>query len=302
MKKILITGATGASGQALFQYLSDWYEKHFPNTTQFFLAGFGNMIALACPVQYVDLSQRENVFSLLKDISPDEIYHLAGSFTQDFEVDFKNNVQSTEYILDFLVKYLPHTKLLVVGSASEYGFVLPDQNPIHEDFLPKPESVYGLTKLYQTQLAQFYHKRYGAKVVIARLFNLYGKGISNKLLAGKLFEQIDDFKNQKITQFTFGGLDDSRDYISLEQMAQYYHLLMQKGNAGEIYNVGAGTPIKLYDFVQKMLEENHIFGAKINIEYFAHKNLPIIYADIRKITQLLAGQLSVEENTKNKKA
>ncbi len=285
MKKILITGATGASGQALFQYLTTIYNNN-DQPAQFFLAGFGHVVTLDCPVLYVDLSHKENVVSMLKDIEPDEIYHLAGSFTQDFAIDFKNNVQATEFILDFLARHLPNTKMLVVGSASEYGYIHANQNPIKEDFLPNPESVYGLTKLYQTQLAQFYHKRYDTNVVIARLFNLYGKGISPKLLAGRLFQQIEDFKAKKIKHFTFGGLNDSRDYISLSQMAQHYHLLMQKGKAGEIYNVGAGEPIKLYDFVQKMLHEHHIFGAKIEIEYFAHKNLPIIYADIQKLKEL----------------
>ncbi len=306
MKKILITGATGASGQALYHYLDNWYHKNNVNSNnsdsvKFFLAGFGNVVALPCVVQYLDLSQKENVFYLLKEIEPDEIYHLAGSFTQDFAIDFKNNVQSTEYFLDFLQKYLPNTKMLAIGSASEYGFVSPNQNPIKEDFLPSPESVYGLTKLYQTQLAQFYYKRFGVNVVIARLFNLYGKGISPKLLAGKLFQQIEDFKHKKIAHFTFGGLNDSRDYISLGEMAEYYHLLMQKGQAGEIYNVGAGKPIKLYDFVQKILEENQIFGAKIEIEHFTHKSLPIIYADIDKINELKNQELIVRNQEKLRK-
>ena len=45
------------------------------------------------------------------------------------------------------------TKILIVGSASEYGLVSEDKLPLKEDFNGQPISDYGISKLQQTQYA-----------------------------------------------------------------------------------------------------------------------------------------------------
>ena len=95
-----------------------------------------------------DLSQFEAVNSLISSINPNQIYHLAGSFTNDYSLDYAANVLSTKNILDSLLQSGINARVLLIGSAAEYGAIEKADNPIPESHALRPVSIYGLTKVY----------------------------------------------------------------------------------------------------------------------------------------------------------
>lgn len=264
--RILITGANGFTGKHLKNHLLDRAE-------------------LFCiDVEDCNLTQPIQVEKLLKNIKPDQIYHLAGSFTNDYSVDYANNVLATKNLLDTVHQLKFCCRILLIGSAAEYG--IPKKNPIHEESDLNPVSIYGMTKVFQTHLMKFYVAAFDLDIVMARTFNLFGKGISNRLFAGRVYEQIEQLKKGLIEKIQLGDLSSERDYIEGEKAVSHYETIMNRGQKGGIYNVGSGKPIKIKDLLTRILKEHDLDLNCVIENRTAKSTVSEIYSDIGKLIAL----------------
>lgn len=248
--RILITGASGFSAKYLIPSLSARADA------ELFFTDFNR-----CEVKNwhaCDLTDFNSVLSLMKTIKPDRVFHLAGSFTNNYSCDYNSNVLTTKNLLDSILDVKRSCRLLLIGSCAEYGKIRKPGKPVSEKEPLNPLSVYGLTKAFQSHLMKFYFLTHKSDVVMARTFNLYGEGISNKLFAGKLYEQINEYKTGKITRIILGNLHNKRDYIHIEDAVEYYLIIMNYGLAGEVYNVGSGKSKKTSELLEDILAENGI--------------------------------------------
>ena len=277
---ILITGASGFSGKCLTQTLVG--EKTLLVRTPDYLE-IANCKTVTC-----DLLEIETVKNVVKELMPTEIYHLAGSFTNDYEVDFRLNVTATKNLLDSVKQYVPTARILLVGSAAEYGLITNDQCPVKEDSPLQPCNVYGLTKIYQKYLMDFYAGSFSLDIVMARPFNLYGRDISPRLFIGKVYREIAKFKNGITTEISLGNLNSERDYISIEKAISHYIKIMASGLKGEIYNVGLGVPTRTGEILKVILEEEGLDMSAIraNTRNTQLNDSDRIYADISKLKGL----------------
>jgi GDP-4-dehydro-6-deoxy-D-mannose reductase len=279
--KVLVTGAGGFTARHLIErlrqdpaseiYCASLSFKDEPNW-------FGG-----------DLTEKSTAHSLVKIIKPDYIYHLAGSFTNDYDADYLSNVVTTRNLLEAILIARRNCRILLVGSSAEYGLVKAEDNPVREDHPPNPVSVYGLTKLYQTNLMRFYHTVHGLDVLMARPFNLFGRDISRQLFIGRVYQQIEEYKKGKITRIVLGSLQSKRDYIDIDEAVKHYETIMKRGQAGEVYNVGSGRSISLYNLLKQILEENGL-GMDIVEERSLdrHDKLDVkdLFADLSKTRSL----------------
>ncbi len=280
--KILITGASGFTAKSLIGLLSQYKENQMYGTD--LLPSESGSYFKAC-----NLGIAADAEDLIMEIKPDQIYHLAGSFSNQYEQDYQANVLSTKNILDSLLKNKLKCRTLLIGSAAEYGYIHPQDNPVKETQKLQPVSIYGLTKVYQTEMMAFYHRMYQSDVLMARLFNLQGKGMSEKLLMGKVYNQLEAFKKGEIPKIILGNLQSKRDYLSVEQAVVYYTQLMQKGKSGEVYNVASGKSERIEDIIGKILAENELDLSIVEVQKFdnPHKwDIEDIYADISKLNNL----------------
>lgn len=280
--KILITGALGFTAKHLIEliakkpehelFLSDWAPGGFENI-------------LNC-----DLTQKISVEELIFKIKPERIYHLAGSFTNNYDIDYSVNVLSTKNILDSLLKFSFSSRVLLIGSAAEYGFIKADDNPVSEDHPLRPCRIHGLCKAYQTDLMNFYYRLYKMDIVMARTFNLYGdnKRISKLLFIGHVCEQIEKIKKGEIDKIFVGNLDGKRDYIDVREAVKYYEKVIELGKPGEVYNVGSGRAISMRDLLGLLLEESGLSMKVVSKSLFIpdKTDIPEICADLRKIKGL----------------
>jgi GDP-4-dehydro-6-deoxy-D-mannose reductase len=180
--------------------------------------------------------------------------------------------------------------VLLIGSSAEYGAVPEEDNPVKEDHPLAPMSVYGLTKVYQTYLMRFYCALYGMNVVMARPFNLFGKGMSGKLFVGRVYEQIEAYRAGIISKIAVGNLQHQRDYIGVDQAIRYYAVIMQRGKVGEIYNVGSGASIKVRNLLRRILEENGLGMDVVEERAFTARNkfdVKDLFADVSKLKALM---------------
>lgn len=281
---ILVTGATGGFGKALLPLLRSTYAEP--------VIGVGRAIFTGSDYIQCDISNEAAVLSLIRSIRPRLIFHLVGSFTGQFEADFQVNVLSARYLFDAILSENLLTRVVIIGSAAEYGIVQSVNNPISEALPCNPVSIYGLTKFFQTQLALFYSRAKNLDIVVARVFNLALPGLSARLFYGRAEELIRSYKRGDISKLEFGNLDSQRDYVELEQAKGQLIAIASGGVAGEIYNVGSGIPKSMRVILKDMLVHEGILEwpvLELNSEIVGNKgfDVSVVYADIEKTTKLL---------------
>lgn len=280
--RVLITGALGFTANHLVKLFASEPECKL-YLTDCVSGGFGNI--LNC-----DLTQRDSVEDLISKIRPDRIYHLAGSFTNSYDIDYSVNVLSTKNILDALLKFKISSRMLLIGSCAEYGFINVEDNPVNESHPLRPSRVYGLTKVFQTHLMNLYCKAYQMNLVMARTFNLFGdnKRISKLMFIGRVCEQIEKIKKGELSKIVVGNLEAKRDYIDVREAVKYYQKIMELGRPGEVYNVGSGSFVKMRDLLTLLLEEAGLDMGVVEEAPFVpdESDIPEIWADLRKIRVL----------------
>jgi len=225
--KALVTGAGGFSGRRLVAQLG--------------------AEAVAVTRADCDLSDAVAVRALLARIRPERIYHLAGTFSNVPEEDYCSNVLTSRNLLEAAADLGLGCRLLLVGSAAEYGPVGPGEGPIDERRPLRPTSVYGLSKVCQTLLMRAGAP--GVEIVMARTFNLVGAGASPALLVGRVGAWVAGGAPGRLQ---LGRLDDVRDYLPVDDGVAAYRRIMAHGRDGEVYNVGSGRPTLVRDLVAEL--------------------------------------------------
>lgn len=281
MTKILILGSSGFTGRHLKEYLSTHKE------VELFLSD----LAPADEKNYTrcDLTIKENTIELINGIKPEQLYNLAGSLENDFESLFQGNVIISKNILDAVLNLKIKCRVLLIGSAAEYGLINREDNPVKEICPLYPVSYYSLSKIFQTELMKYYYSMHSMDIVMARPFNLLGIGLSSKLFIGRVYEQVELFKQGKIKKITLGNLDARRDYIEGSAAVKALYTIMQYGRSGEVYNVGSGKSISIRDLLGKILLENQLSQDIVeSLEKTQDKKYDVldIYADVQKLCNL----------------
>jgi len=289
VKKILLTGGTGALGRAVIARMNQL------GGYQVITAG-RQCVNDSVAHMHCDVCNHEQLTAVFDQAKPDVALHLAATFSGNLDEAYATNVAPAKHILD-LVQYSGlNTRVILIGSAAEYGAVRVDENPIRENRVLTPVSIYGVSKAWQTQLLGLY-RRQGLNVVCARVFNLIGPGVSSSLFAGRLQNQINEVLAGKKTTVEIGSLTAVRDYISTDEAAIQLLAIAKHGEAGEIYHVASGVPVTMREILISQMKE---FGLDPSIvrEATALSNhlgydVPVIYADVTKTKKLLAAE---EEN------
>lgn len=116
---------------------------------------------------------------------PDVVFHLAGGSSVGAAIanpheDFTRTVVSTAELVEWLRQHSPATRLVAISSAAVYGSS--HYGPIAEDALLSPFSPYGAHKLMMEELCRSYAANFGLRVVLPRLFSVYGPGLKKQLL------------------------------------------------------------------------------------------------------------------------
>jgi nucleoside-diphosphate-sugar epimerase len=290
MMKVLITGASGFTGSHLVKHL-----QQNPDLIIYCV----NRNKLLDGSYVCELTNYESVDNLIQEIQPDQIYHLAGSFSNDYDIDYANNVLTTKNILDSLLKHQVSCRVLLIGSAAEYGLVKEEDNPVKEGQPLNPVSIYGLTKVYQTHLMNFYCQVRNLDIVMARTFNLLGRNTSNHLFIGRVYQQIEEYKKGKVDKIILGDLQSKRDYVEIQEAVECYEKIMNYGNSGNVYNVGKGSSIRLSDLLKKVLAENHLSIDIVDSRMKNHTNkinVNDIFADLSKINIIINSSLKSTGN------
>jgi GDP-4-dehydro-6-deoxy-D-mannose reductase len=235
--KAVVTGAHGFVGRHLSEHL---------------VRQGTNVVSLDVDDQRpVDITDHDAVVRRIAEESPDVVYHLAarshvGASWTDGELLIAVNVGGTRAVLDACVA-ASVGRVLVVGSAEQYGAVGPDTIPIDEATECRPISPYGRSKTDAERAALDAHGEHGLAVVCTRAFNHTGPGQSPSFLVPGLAARIAAAERDGHDEITLGNGDPVRDFTDVRDVVRAYALLAERGVAGDVYNVCSGHGVRVGD-------------------------------------------------------
>lgn len=205
----------------------------------------------------VDVTDRDAVARRIAEVSPDVVYHLAAlshvgaSWTSgDLLTDV--NVGGTAAVVDACIA-AGVGRVLVVGSAEQYGAVEPSAIPVVETTECRPLSPYGTSKVAAEAVALEAHRMHGLAVVCTRAFNHTGPGQSPTFLIPGLAARIAAAERDGADEIALGNGDPVRDFSDVRDVVRAYALLAQQGIAGEVYNVCSGRGLRVGDVAARLL-------------------------------------------------
>lgn len=279
--KTLITGASGFLGGNLLTHLKE------NNLDEVIPVGRTR----ADQMDGCDLCDQKAVMDLLSRTRPSRIFHCAGSFSNVFEQDYRNNVLATYHLLQSVHTLDLSCRILLIGSAAEYGFPESDSGYISENHPLKPVSIYGLSKAFQTEMMGYFHHKPGMDIVMARIFNLHGEGVSPLLFPGHVRTKIKSYLADETETINVGDLSAYRDYLPVDEAVSDLVTIMEHGRVGEVYNVGSGEPVQLKKYLLDLLESHSIgtdaLNADAGLETMS-SDVSIVTADLSKLRALKA--------------
>lgn len=186
----------------------------------------------------VDLLDQNSIYDALKNTRPEVIINCAGVVGSNLDTDL--NVKFTKNILDQTVKVGGVKRVIISGSAGEYGIVKQSDIPVDENTPLNANLGYGLSKLKEEQTALEYQKRYKIGVVVLRIFNPIGRGMADKFLLTRLLRQVEEYRLGKRDNIELSRLDSERDYIPVEDVASAFRVVVEGNPRENVYNVGSG--------------------------------------------------------------
>ena len=203
-------------------------------------------------------------FDSLKDVisNSDGIFHQAAltsvpeSFLQK-EKYHNVNVKGTENIFKLAKEF--EKKVVYASSSSIYGNTT--TIPIQENFERNPINPYGVTKLDDEKLAEKYHNL-GVSIIGLRYFNVYGIGQTNDY-AGVITKFINQI-NLNQSPIIFGDGSQTRDFISVEDVAKANLLSMESNTDFSFLNIGTGISTSIKTLAEVMIE---LSGKTLEISY-----------------------------------
>ncbi|MCP4007484.1 MAG: dTDP-glucose 4,6-dehydratase [bacterium] len=243
--KVLVTGGCGFIGSNFIRLLlSEQPEAQIMNLDLLTYAGNpANLADVAESARYQfsrgDIRDPKAVARLIEEA--DWIVNFAAETHVDRSTSSERagefidtNVYGTYVMLEAMREHCAGARFLQVGTDEVYGDVAYPGFP-DETTLLAPSSPYSAAKAGADHLALAFYRTHGLDVIVSRCTNNYGPY---------------QFPEKMIPLFVINALSDEalplydggtqvRDWLRVEDHCRALLLLLQRGESGQVYNVGA---------------------------------------------------------------
>ena len=297
-KKALITGITGQDGSYLAEHLlSLGYEVH----------GIVRRVALEDPTHHLwrllSIADRLNfhsgtlesfpaLYKILRDVQPDECYHLAAqSFVSiSFEDEFstmQTNINGTHYLLAAIKDTSPECRFYFAGSSEMFGMV--EETPQRETTRFHPRSVYGITKVAGFELTRNYREAYNLFTCTGILFNHESPRRGFEFVTRKISSTAARIKLGLEKELRLGNIDAKRDWGFSGEYVQMMHSMLQQENPDD-FVIGTGETHSVREFLQIVFEDlklNYEDFLVIDQRFYRPAEVEILVADPSKAREKL---------------
>lgn len=279
--RALITGVQGFAGPHLIAVLRQetaWTLYGLRRSQQGQAEGYTSVAA--------DLLDRARIRAVVREIAPTHVFHLAAqshvpSSHEDNGATLINNIIGQLNLLDACRALPAPPRVLVVASGEEYGRAAADRMPLGEDEGFNPTSPYAVSKIAQDFLGLQYFLSYGLPVVRVRPFNHIGPGQSERFVVAAFARQIAMIEaGQQEPVVRVGNLEARRDFLDVRDVVRAYYLALTGGGAGEVYNIGSGSAVKIGEVLALLLALSPLaIGVESIPELMRPSDVPLFVAD-----------------------
>lgn len=174
-KRILLTGAAGGLGKVLRERIKPWAEVvRLSDVAEMAPAGPGEEV-VQC-----DLADKEAVLALLDGV--DAVLHFGGISTEKpFEPIMQANILGVANLYEALHK--AGTRRVVFASSNHAIGYHPVTTVLDADSPTRPDSYYGLSKVFGEQIARYYYDRFGIETVCVRIGSSFPKPANKRMMS-----------------------------------------------------------------------------------------------------------------------
>ena len=191
---------------------------------------------------------------LLADVVPghDAVVHFAAESHVDRSVAGAapfviTNVLGTQALLDACLR-AGIDRVVHVSTDEVYGSI--GSGSWTEDWPLEPNSPYAAAKAGSDLLARAYWRTHSLDVSITRCCNNYGPYQHPEKVIPRFVTNL--LEGQPVP--LYGDGRHVREWLHVDDHCRAVHLVLTKGRAGEVYNVGGGTELSNVDLTGKLLD------------------------------------------------
>ncbi len=251
MKKILVSGGAGFIGS---EFVRQGVSRGYSIIVLDKLTYAGDLRRLpktGIKFYQEDITNKDAVLRVLKRENPAFIVNFAAETHVDRSIFdatpfIETNVKGTQVLLD-AVRIHPVERFLHISTDEVYGEI--KEGRFTEDSPLSPNSPYAVSKAASDMLVKAYHRTYNLPVLIARPCNTYGP----YQYPEKLIPLTTLLASQNKPCPVYGEGKNVREWLYLSDCADGIWTILEKGRAGEIYNVGSGEERENIEVVRKIL-------------------------------------------------
>ena len=225
-----------------------------------------------------DITDIYSLNDIVERVQPDWVFHLASQSFVPYSITnpmdtYKTNAEGTTNLLEVLRKRAPNTKLIFAGSSEEYGKQyssnwaktyqqqqdefntlephpqFSEEFPINEDNPLRPNTLYGVTKVYGDYMCRVYTKTFGLHTVVSRAFNHEGWGRAPQFVTASIVRQLCAIKAGETTKLHIGDTTAQRDWSHVEDICAGYVKMAEGGQPGRVYIQGSGVARSVEEFM-----------------------------------------------------
>lgn len=263
MKTILVTGATGFIGNYVIEVLLRQGHRVIATSVHKEKAvnkkWFDKVIYKPFDLTFFDKSI--NYFDFF--LNPDLMVHLAWKGLPHY----KNEFHLTENLpahVQFLKNILDNglRDIAVTGTCLEYGM---KEGSLSEELICNPENPYAIAKDELRKYLETYSLEKKINFKWIRLFYMYGEGQNTN----SLISQLENAIQKKSEIFNMSGGEQERDYLPVQQVAEYIVKISLQNKIAGIINCCSGNPVKIKELVLKFITERKS-DIKLNKGYYPY--------------------------------
>lgn len=243
MKRVIITGGTGAIGIALIHKLIDEKISVVVVCREKSTRAARIPICAYVTVIKCDIEDIKELPRLIQG-KYDTFYHLAWADTFG---EGRNNIDSQMHNIEYTLAAVEAAaklgckRFIGAGSQAEYGRFEGKLNAMTPAF---PENGYGIAKLCAGQLSRIRCRQLGMEHVWARILSIYGPYDGEKTMISTIIRQFLKGERPSCTQG-----EQFWDYLYAKDAGNALYLLGEKGKDQKIYCIGSGSAKPLKDYI-----------------------------------------------------